>query len=298
MNILDMLSKELSQNNWTLEEKARYLYIRCCELFTYDPRYQFCNYISNGDKLKNEILNKKINLENVTDTWVVCSSHMNEIYGKLLKLLLNIDAKSVKINESSVHVWTEFNDGTNEIKADSAIKICSDLTRTKMKLQTQEYHPTKVDPTYNDKLKRIDQKIGYIKENYEDAYLNQLRKELDEISKNFENKDDILIYKWQIIEKLLKKYENETLPINMQVVLNYLMIRLLTREEINKIEIKDFFQYTTNEDWIFARIYEIALTNETKYFIQPRFKNTFNYYEINQDTSEYYKRKMIYLPKR
>ena len=57
MNLLDMLSKELNQKDCTLEEKARYLYIRCCELFTYDPRFKFCNYIPNGEKLKNEILN-------------------------------------------------------------------------------------------------------------------------------------------------------------------------------------------------------------------------------------------------
>ena len=118
-----------------------YLYIRCCELFTYDPRYALYNKIPNGDILKEEILNKKINLENVTDDWVVCTSHIKEIYIKVLQNLLSIKAEPVKLKQSNIHVWAEFFDGKRIIKADSALKKCSDLTRTKMRLETQEYRP-------------------------------------------------------------------------------------------------------------------------------------------------------------
>lgn len=298
MNLLDMLSKELNQKDWTLEEKARYLYIRCCELFTYDPRFKFCNYIPNGEKLKNEILNRKINLENITDNWIVCTSHINEIYIKLLKLLLNIDAKSVKLNETSVHTWAEFYDGTNEVKADSALKACSDLTRVKMKLQTQEYHPKKMESTYFSKLQLIDQKIGYIKDNYQDFYLGLVKNQLLVDTKDFQNKDDIFLYKWKVIENMLKSYEQPQIPINLQTTLNYLILHLLSKEELSQIKIKDYFQFTNNNEWIFATIYEINLSQSKKYFIQPRFNNTFNFYEINKETSEYYERKMICPTKR
>lgn len=45
MNILQLLSQELNNKNWSLEEKARYLYLRSCDLFVYDPRVKFCNLI-------------------------------------------------------------------------------------------------------------------------------------------------------------------------------------------------------------------------------------------------------------
>ena len=41
MDVLQLLDDELKdKNNWSLEEKARYLYIRSCQLFSYDPRHQ------------------------------------------------------------------------------------------------------------------------------------------------------------------------------------------------------------------------------------------------------------------
>jgi len=43
MNIIELLSNEIAAKNWSKEEKARYLYIRCCQLFTYDPRYACCD---------------------------------------------------------------------------------------------------------------------------------------------------------------------------------------------------------------------------------------------------------------
>ena len=41
MDVLQLLDNELKdKNNWSLEEKVRYLYIRICELFSYDSRYR------------------------------------------------------------------------------------------------------------------------------------------------------------------------------------------------------------------------------------------------------------------
>ena len=85
MNLLEMLSKEIDGKGFSDEEKARYLYIRCCQLFTYDPRYKLCHKVKNGNILKQEILNKQFNLENITDNWVVCTSHTKQIYNALLQ---------------------------------------------------------------------------------------------------------------------------------------------------------------------------------------------------------------------
>ena len=44
MNVLELMSKELKTKSWTTEEKARYIFLRSCELFTYDNRYLYGDY--------------------------------------------------------------------------------------------------------------------------------------------------------------------------------------------------------------------------------------------------------------
>ena len=65
VNILDLLNKELEYKNWSLEEKARYLYIRSCELFTYDERYDFIVSNIYNKMKKEELENLEIDLENL-----------------------------------------------------------------------------------------------------------------------------------------------------------------------------------------------------------------------------------------
>lgn len=39
MNVLEKLNQELQErNHYTLEQKKRYLYLRTCQLFSYDRR--------------------------------------------------------------------------------------------------------------------------------------------------------------------------------------------------------------------------------------------------------------------
>ena len=291
MNILDMLSKELAHLDLTLEEKARYLYIRCCELFTYDPRYRFCDSIPNGDKLKQEILHKKIDLENVTDNWIVCTSHINEVYIKLLKILLHIEAVPIISGKDCIHVWAKFKIEEKTMKADSALKLCSDLTRVKMRLETQEYHTVPYKENYLQKLKKMDQKIGYIKEHYQNYYLEQLSQNLKKETQNF-NSEERILYKWNIAIQKLKDFSNTIYPLNQQICMNYLIIHLFTPEEQMKIKTTELFQITTDGNWCFANIYSLALSNCTKFYIQPRFQNQFNFYEIDEDTKKHYLSKM------
>lgn len=289
MNLLDMLSKELQGKDWTLEEKARYLYIRICELFTYDPRYKLCNEVEFGEQLRKEILEQKIDLENVKSSWIVCTSYVNELYITLLKILLNINAKDEKIKPDSIHTWTEFYDGKQMIKADSALKAFPDLTRIKMKLQTQDYHPKKEEETYKDHLKEIDKTIGYIEKEYEDIHLESLRKNLAKL--NFKN-DEILLYKWNIITRELQRYAACKFPINLHLCMRYLILHLLNTEEQKLITTQELFQLTKEKEWCFANIYILNLQQGKYYFIQPRFQNTFNFYQIDKETANHYQRKM------
>lgn len=65
MNILDMLSNEITNKRWTTEEKARYLYLRSCELFTYDPRYRICSVLEDKKDLSQHILTRPIDIQNI-----------------------------------------------------------------------------------------------------------------------------------------------------------------------------------------------------------------------------------------
>ena len=69
MNVLELLDKELKGKDWSEETKSRYLYIRSGQLFSYDQRFFYANNF-----LKKEILERQINLENVTNFRVVCTS--------------------------------------------------------------------------------------------------------------------------------------------------------------------------------------------------------------------------------
>lgn len=88
MNILTLLDYELKDKNWTFDEKNRYLYLRSCELFSYDPRYFFCDLFEDGKIIQEEILNRKINLEELETNWIVCTSY-SKVVQELIRALFN-----------------------------------------------------------------------------------------------------------------------------------------------------------------------------------------------------------------
>lgn len=83
MNVLATLDKELKDKNWGKGTKSRYLYLRCCELFSFDSRYNYYIYL---DSFEDEILQKlklrdrKINLEDVTDFRILCTNYTKELW--------------------------------------------------------------------------------------------------------------------------------------------------------------------------------------------------------------------------
>jgi len=203
-----------------------------------------------------------------------------------------IDAVPKKLNDTSVHVWTEFYDGTRIIKADSAIKACKDLLRAKIGLETQEYISKSEEKDFKHQLYNIDKTIGYVTNQYENKHLENLKQKLITISKTIENKDEVLMYKWKIIQNELKKYSQTSYPVNLHAIMHYLLLHLLTSEDIAKIKIKKLFQVTNDNEWCFANIYTLLLDSQTLYYIQPRYQNNFNFYEISSEQTTYYQSKM------
>ncbi len=170
MNILEKLAKELQERkNFTLEQKKRYLYLRVCQLFSYDTRWHFCKYDLIGKKaavLKDEILNNKIDLENVSKFNIICKNYSEDIFSVILNELLNCEAR-IECGDGERHYWIEFEENNQTIKADATL---GDLTRAKFGFATYGYKPIKKDKFYKERLKNIDKEIDYIKSDYENAF--------------------------------------------------------------------------------------------------------------------------------
>ena len=153
MNVLNRLDKELqNRSHFTLSQKKRYLYLRICQMFSYDSRYHYCDLLESKERkaLKEEILGKKTDLENVTDFTTVCKDYAENIYPRALLELLGIKSNSV----GEGHCWVEFEEKNQTMMADATQ---GDLTRAKFKFATRRYHPVEKNKEYNNELKKIDQ---------------------------------------------------------------------------------------------------------------------------------------------
>ena len=87
MVYIDLL-KEVDEN-WTIIEKARFLYDRICKIVSYDERFAY----GKDPKIMEEIYYKDIDIRKDEDTRVVCRT-INKIYFALLQEL-NIKAKII-----------------------------------------------------------------------------------------------------------------------------------------------------------------------------------------------------------
>ena len=111
MNILELLDEELKGKHLTELEKARYIYLRYCDLFSFDYRW-FIAEAFKDNNMKKEILNKKIDLENVKDNRVICHNgtpllkYMIDLYTSLLtNIVSNTEHSSLQVTEENGRVW-------------------------------------------------------------------------------------------------------------------------------------------------------------------------------------------------
>lgn len=302
MNVLEILSQELKGKDWTLEEKSFYIYIRSCQLFSYDPRYEFCFLLSNEcEELRYEIKNRTIDLENVLDNRVICTTYSREVLMPLLNQLLGIST----VRRGNKHSWVLFNDGIRNIEADGTIS--SDLARVKMNLDTYGYNPDISECNFYDRLKEISKKIGYIKDEYEKFYLkkrvNQIFREYlknTSITQISSMTDDFIIYKLYTVKEIFEKYDKLLNYSDAEFCISYLEKNFLKSFYIKKDKIS-LAQPTDDGYWNFINIYKIKLKNDIIYFTLREENKEFCFYEITkQDAINYansmrgHNKKLIY----
>lgn len=282
MNVLAVLDKELKNKNLTLEEKVRYIYLRSCQLFTYDDRYDLCEReVYKIEKLE-EIKDKFIDLENMIDNRIICTTYARQVLPTLIKELLNIEC----ISNGTAHIYNYINIDNRTILADPTIS--SDLSRVKMGLSTYGYKPIDRDHNFDNKLEQIDKKIGYIENEYENNCLEKRISCLyEEFIKETDSKkiDDFIIYKIYAIKELFEKYQLNSFS-DSEYCISYLINKFFSKD--GKLNFTELFEEIDEDTIKRINIYPINLKFETLYFILQEIDSEMSFYEISKNDAKQY----------
>ena len=264
MDVLAYLDRRLKKKSYSLDDKCRYLYFQSCLLFSYDPRKKWLDSVKN-DKLIQEIWNRNIDLRNVTDFNVICTSWTNEVYIPLLKELLGINAD---IN-GKMHQYVSFKNQKNQtILADATLG--SDLARMKMGLSTKGYKKVGIKSTESRSwLRPQDQRIEYIKEFYWEETFEKIKQELnaERLSSSFLNYSDAKYCFYYLCEKFLE-------------------------EPLCAFSETELFQDNSNSPWEFVSIYSICLPNDVIDIKLFWNQGIYDIAEIKQEEVKYLKRNL------
>ena len=133
MNLVKMLADELKDKHLNDFEKARYIYLRCCEIFSFDARVYFTDLFDDS-QLRNKIVRKRFNIENINEFLVVCHSFNRTILKPLIENLTNLKCDVVKDRSGHSYLIIEYLG--NEWILDATNK---DLARVKLSLPTEGF---------------------------------------------------------------------------------------------------------------------------------------------------------------
>ena len=159
MNLIEKLDDELSGIHLDDFEKARYIYLRCCEIFSFDYRWFFTD-LFNDDKLHRKIINKEFDLENIDDELVICHSFSKYILKPLIENLTNLDCRLIK---NVTHSFVEVNYYGQDWKLDATM---GDLARVKLDLPTKGF--TSGIDDYDLEVDEIDLNLGFCSRTIDD----------------------------------------------------------------------------------------------------------------------------------
>lgn len=275
MNLIKKVESVLDNKDFDLLTKARYLYLKSCEYFTYDHRYYYAD-----NKLINEIINTKIDLENIIDNRVICYSWSEQVYLPLLKLI-GIEGELVDNFGGHGHVIFEI-DG-KKIKADACIS--SDLARVKFKSSTTGFY---IGSKYfgQDKIQEIDTNIGYLINEYSNTSIQRQILDFEEECTKLLNSplglydDEILVSKLYKIKEILESFPNVKQFSDCLFLTSYIYNKLFSRIDEERIGTINLYN-SELPDWDFKYLYELNLSDDIVYFI---LNNTDHGYKLNQIT--------------
>lgn len=152
MNLYQLLREELKDLDLTEFEKLRYIYIRCCQIFSFDSRWFYANF-SQDKELKKKIQDKKLDLYNINDPRVVCHSISREVFYKIIPEFTKYHVKLV----DGLHSYVIASDDKDEWILDATP---DDLARVKLGIETVGFNCRKRFSELN--TNSADLKLGFI----------------------------------------------------------------------------------------------------------------------------------------
>lgn len=285
MNIIERVQSDLACNDWDLYTKARYLYLKSCEYFTYDHRYY---YSSDDIVLSRELFSKKINLEKVHDNRVICSTWATQVYIPLLDLI-GVDGKL--FGAETGHQYVKFLIDGIEMKADACGN--SDLARIKFGNSTSGFHPN-TQHYDNEKIMMMDREIGYLKDEYFKSFIDREIIGLEDEFKqsirfsNLSYNDEYLIYKFYKMKEMLETFPKLKDFSDCQHFITYVSNKLCDNYDESKVKRLDLYN-PDSSDWNFSRLYQLELSSDIMYFILTNPGNGYHFYQITNNDVENYK---------
>lgn len=155
MNFLEMIQNNLKGKNLTDLEILRYIYLMDCQFFSFDERWDYAALFDDYE-FKRELELKEINLENVTDSRVLCRSNSIFITKYLTQQFTSLNCYVIL---SFGHYYLRVMHNGNAIDLDPTK---TDFTRMKIKLRPDSFllHD-KTDDEKKQILKELDDSLGY-----------------------------------------------------------------------------------------------------------------------------------------
>ncbi len=148
MNLVERMNDELRGRRLSEFEKMRYIYLRCCEIFSYDARWNYFTFFPIN--IIRQIENKILDLHNVNDTLVICHSFSKSVLKPLLDIFTTVDSKVVGEEHSYV-------EAKSEGKTWNLDATYGDFARVKMGIGTEDFN---VEDEHED-FSLLDESLGF-----------------------------------------------------------------------------------------------------------------------------------------
>lgn len=285
MNVIELLANELKNKDWTLEEKQRYIFLRTCQIFSFDPKYNSCIYLPDCKNLQQEIRNKKIDLTNVTDFNVVCTSYSTQVINVLLEELLNI--KSSLQGKDHHYIISSINE--KNFRVDGTL---NDIYRVKMNMDTTGYFLLPKNDCYKEELIRIDKKIGYVKDTYGNEFIKKKKNEILNLIKDIRSNRDFFEFMMNLINDIYKMYNVSGNYSDAKFCIDYLILHLFNYYDQEYIKDVALFLNNDSTEWDYVKIYAFDLEGDMLYWGLEKENNMYSLHEITRSQARYYAKEM------
>ncbi|MBO4601327.1 MAG: hypothetical protein J5634_03760 [Bacilli bacterium] len=254
MNLISMLDEELKNKHLSKNETLRYIYLRVCEIFSFDPRWFYTVVWSNHDLLKS-INEKVLDVENIDDTKVICHNVSRYILKPLIEEFTGFDCEPIS-NYDHTHLIVKTNKGSRDLDP-----VFGDFSRVKVNIETKDY-----EGISRHELQLIDKSLGY----------------------NLKNENNLIstYEKLEPVENLMKFQR----LLNKEKLDCYSDIRYLftTLARIDKM----FYETYLNKEYDFKKLIRVFGIN--KYYIIEKDSNYYKLRESNKKEFDIYERNDIY----